>query len=208
MGFDEEQHARDSILQRIRAEVPEDFLIMVNGGRTPFARTSPHINGIFMETGWDYPGGYTHKGLREIESTLFWASDNLREPRINGLQGWERETESPDSPTNLRWMRVFTTMSLTHSDGYVLYTIGSSHNHYWYSFWDTDLGRPIGPKAQQYQNIEGLFIREFTNGWAVYNRSGTPKPSRYLQLLPLSPIEEIIPPPKSTFSPTSTAKSI
>ena len=23
-----------------------------------------------------------------------------------------------------------------------------------------------------YKNIEGLFIREFTNGWAVYNRSG------------------------------------
>ena len=35
-----------------------------------------------------------------------------------------------------------------------------------------DLGRPIGPKAQPYQNTEGLFIREFTNGWAVYNRSG------------------------------------
>ena len=32
--------------------------------------------------------------------------------------------------------------------------------------------QPIGPKAQLYQNIEGLFIREFTNGWAVYNRSG------------------------------------
>ena len=42
-------------------------------------------------------------------------------------------------------------------------------------FWDADLGRPIGPKAQLYQNIEGLFIREFTNGWAVYNRSGSPQ---------------------------------
>ena len=38
--------------------------------------------------------------------------------------------------------------------------------------WETDLGRPIGTKAQRYQNIAGLFIREFTNGWAVYNRSG------------------------------------
>ncbi|MCE2393772.1 hypothetical protein J4G02_04105, partial [Candidatus Poribacteria bacterium] len=26
--------------------------------------------------------------------------------------------------------------------------------------------------AESYQNIDGLFIREFTNGWAVYNRSG------------------------------------
>ena len=88
-------------------------------------------------------------------------------------------------------------MSLTHADGYVLYTIGldallhehvwyndafpeshndfshvHDHDHYWYDFWNADLGQPIGEKAQRYQNREGLFIREFTNGWAVYNRSG------------------------------------
>ena len=68
-------------------------------------------------------------------------------------------------------------MSLTHSDGYVLYNIGrgnhggSDHSHIWYDFWNADLGYPIGPKAQQYQNVDGLFIRKFTNGWAVYNRS-------------------------------------
>ena len=33
----------------------------------------------------------------------------------------------------------------------------------------------MGDKAQPYQNIEGLFIREFTNGWAVYNRSHKPQ---------------------------------
>ena len=30
-------------------------------------------------------------------------------------------------------------------------------------------------KGQTYNGIEGLFIREFTNGWAVYNRSGQPQ---------------------------------
>ena len=75
-------------------------------------------------------------------------------------------------------MRIFTTMSLTHSNGYVLYNMGGilfdvgDHAHIWHDFWDADLGKPIGPKAQPYQNIDGLFIREFTNGWAVYNRSG------------------------------------
>ena len=90
-------------------------------------------------------------------------------------------------------------MSLTHSDGYVMFTMGGGLDHpphafefwpghaddhaqgirhthqntkYWYDFYDADLGRPIGEKAQTYENIEGLFIREFTNGWAVYNRSG------------------------------------
>ena len=50
---------------------------------------------------------------------------------------------------------------------------GIQHQHYWYDFWDVDLGQPIGAKAQRYENRDGLFIREFTNGWAVYNRSGS-----------------------------------
>ncbi|MCY3743638.1 MAG: dockerin type I domain-containing protein [Candidatus Poribacteria bacterium] len=49
------------------------------------------------------------------------------------------------------------------------------HAHYWYDFWDADLGRPIGAKAETYENIAGLFIREFDHGFAVYNRSGKPQ---------------------------------
>ncbi len=172
-GYQAEQNARDVILSRIRAEVRDDFLILVNGNRRKTPRTGWAINGTFMETGRDYEGGYTYDGLAEIESTLLWSEENLREPRINCLEGWGVETEAPDSPTNLRWMRVFTTMSLTHSDGYVLYNDGIQHQHYWYDFWDADLGQPVGGKARLYENREGLFIREFTNGWAVYNRSGS-----------------------------------
>ena len=171
--YEEEQRARDSILQRIRAAVRPDFLIIGNGNRRKFPRTAPYINGTFMETLRDYEGGYTHDGLAEIESTLLWAEENLRAPQINCLEGWGIETETPDSPANRRWMRVFTAMSLTHSDGYVLFNNGVSHKHYWYDFWDADIGKPIGPKAHLYQNVEGLFIREFANGWAVYNRSGS-----------------------------------
>jgi hypothetical protein len=116
--------------------------------------------------------GYTREEIIEIESTLSWAEENLREPRVNCLEGWGIPHEPPDSPRNKRFMRMFTTMSLTHSDGYVLYGMNNTHQHIWHSFWDADLGRPIGSKAQRYQKIDGLFIREFTNGWAVYNRSG------------------------------------
>ena len=172
VGFEAEQRARDIILTRIREAVREDFLILVNTNRRKIPRTAWGINGTFMETGRDYEEGYTHAGLKEIESTLSWAEENLREPRVNCLEGFGVPTESPDSPRNLRWMRVFTAMSLTHSDGYVLYNEGIQHDHYWYDFWDADLGQPIGEKAQTYENQEGLFIREFTNGWAVYNRSG------------------------------------
>ena len=170
-----EQRARDTIIQHIRTGVGDDFLIIVNANRRKILRTGPYINGTFMETLRDHDGGYTHDGLAEIESTLLWSEENLREPRVNCLEGWGIKDEPPDSPANRRWMRVFTTMSLTHSDGYVLYNDGIQHQHYWYDFWDVDLGQPAAGKGQLYESKEGLFIREFTNGWAVYNRSGAPQ---------------------------------
>ena len=170
-----EQQARDNILHRIRAETRPDFLIMGNTNRDKIPRTGKHINGSFMETliPRDVTEDRLEALLTEIENSLLWLETNLREPRINALEGWGVPTQPPDSPTNLRWMRAFTALSLTHSDGYILFNDGHSHKHYWYDFWDADLGRPVGPKAQLYdEDIPGLYIREFTNGWAVYNHSG------------------------------------
>ena len=163
-----------SIIQRIRANVPEDFLILCNTNWYKLPITGSYINGNSMETHpIDRGKAYTRPRIVEIEDTLLWFEENAREPQITCLQGNGIPTEPPDSPTNRRQMRLFTTMSLTLSDGYVVYTTGRWwQEHIWYPFWDADLGRPVGPTAQQYQNIEGLYIREFTNGWAVYNRSG------------------------------------
>ena len=194
-----------TMLRRIREgvdEVRDDFLIIVNGNRTKLPLSAPYINGTHMETTY----GYSYTGLVEIESTLLWSEQNFREPQINCLEGWADNREPPDSPRNQQWMRLFTTLSLTHSDGYVRLLIGipftththlyefqeghsevhargkkhSHGGHYWYPFYDAPLGRPIGgdeTKGQLYVNragekIDGVFIREFTNGWAVYNRSG------------------------------------
>ena len=109
---------------------------------------------------------------RLVRDSLQWLETNLREPRTVMLEGGTDTSEPPDSPYNLQLMRATTTMSLTHSDGYVLFGIGGGHEHYWYDFWDADLGQPVGEKFQFYEEIEGLYIREFTNGWAVYNQSG------------------------------------
>jgi len=196
--------ARDRIIQGIREAVGDDFLILVTTTDTTIPRHAEYINGLFMETtdDWTPEGGYTYAGLAHIENTLLWAEKNLREPQINCLAGRGVRNEPLDSPRNLQWMRLWTTMSLTHSDGYVLFTMEGSldhshpyemwpghanehaqgkrhshqNSHYWYRFYDAPLGQPIGgdeTKTQLYENREGLFIREFTNGWAVYNRSGT-----------------------------------
>ena len=172
----------ENIFEAVRAQTRDDFLILINANHTKPTRFAEYVNGVFMESGKDHPGGYTRDWLLVHEATLTWAENNLREPRINCLQGEGMSIEPPDGPNNLRWMRMFTTLSLTHSDGYVLYTDGRRdfavgldiphHAHLWYDFWNTDLGQPVGPKVQLYKDTEGVFIREFTNGWAVYNRSG------------------------------------
>ena len=175
-GLEAEQRARNNILQRIRAEVRPNFLIMGNTGIT-IPRTAPYINGAFMESfpNHENPEGID-RNLTTAENSLIWFEQNLREPRIAGLEGAVAPEEPPDSPTNLRWMRAVTTLSLTHSDGYFVFSDTSNWTHYWYDFWDADLGRPVGPKARLYDDdIPGLYIREYTNGWAVYNHSGAPQ---------------------------------
>ena len=166
----DELSARLQILQGIRANVPEDFLIMVNS-RDEIPHFAPYINGIFIEAHEPNPN-YTHKDLYHFENIMKWYESNLREPSFTLL--WGQVDHRP--PRSQRVMRLFTTLSLTHSDGYVSV---SSEPHplrtYYYDFWDAPLGRPVGgdeTKGQFYKDREGLFIREFTNGWAVYNRSG------------------------------------
>lgn len=171
---------RYSILNRIREQVPENFLILFNTNHFYIPELAPLINGSFMETFPDVRDeGYTRDRIIEIETNLIRYELNTREPHINCLRGFGVGSEPPDSSNNLRWMRLFATMSLTCSDGYSIYTLGDLggqrqfQRHIWHPFWGADLGQPIGETTQRYDNIEGLYIRDFTNGWAVYNRSGS-----------------------------------
>ena len=197
-SLEAEHIARDNILQGIRAAVDDDFLIMVNTNEDKIPRWAEYINGTFMETypiletpfedltslDQRVPLGYTHADIFRIEQTLIWAETHFRKPRINSLKGFGLFKELPESPRNKQWMRLFTTMSLTVSDGYVEFDTGGAF--YWYDFYDADLGSPVGKKAQRHTTakgipINGLFIREFTNGWAVYNRSGTAQEIEFSQ---------------------------
>ena len=176
-GIDAEQRARDVILQRIRAESRPNFLIQVNSNRGKIPRTAPYINGLTMETGipnWFTTDDALNNALLETESALLWAEDNLREPRINGVAGEALYGQAEDSPNNRRWARVLLTLSLTHANGYAVYQTHAGFGaSAWIDLFDADLGRPVGPKAALYdEHIPGLYIREFTNGWAVYNHSG------------------------------------
>ena len=167
---EDELNARLQILQGIRANVPDDFLIMVNT-RNEIPHFAPYVNGVFIEAHEPQPN-YTHKDLYHFENLIKWYESNLRKPSFTLL--WGQVDHKP--PGGQRVMRLFTTLSLTHSDGYAsVSSLPHPLKTYYYDFWDAPLGRPVGgdeTKGQLYEDREGLFIREFTNGWAVYNRSG------------------------------------
>ena len=178
------------ILKGIRDNVRSDFLIMVNPNVNKIPRFAPYVNGIYMESQTPY-GNMVDGGIdavsaafRDIEDTLKWAEANLLPPQINGLAGWGFPDETTDNAVNVPWARTLTALTLTLSDGYIFYVhpFKGKYKRYWYEFWDADLGRPVGEKGQLYQETEGLYIREFTNGWAVYNHSGSEQTIRLPEL--------------------------
>ena len=175
--LDEEVSARVNILRGIRDKVHPDFLIVVNANDRMIPQSAPYVNGVFMETFPDMGIGYSLPLLTHLERALLWHVENLRTPRIICLEGNTQALPllQLQSPEIQQWMRLFTTMSLTHTDGSVLFTFAPGHEHVWYDFWDADLGQPVGPKTHYLvdgSRYAGLYLREFTNGWALYNRSG------------------------------------
>ncbi len=175
MSLADAQRARETIVRRVRSQAHPDFLIFGNAGPHTIPLTGSFLNGSAMETLMPRntdPAQY-HEALIYVSNTLKWLEHNLRAPQLNALSTHSLPHEAPDSPANLRWMRACTTLSLTLSDGYVLFAADLGQSHYWYEFWDADLGRPVGEKGQLYQETDGLYIREFTNGWAVHNHSGS-----------------------------------
>ncbi len=168
--------ARINIVRRIRESTRPNFIMMGNVNHRIMPLTGPFMNSGYMESSvfQGHTGEILEARLTRVENSLRWLEQNLGgEPTINALQGGSDPNEYPDSPKNRRYMRATTTLSLTHSDGYVVFSIDHHDYKYWYDFWDADLGQPVGPKSQLYdEDIPGLYIREFTNGWAVYNHSG------------------------------------
>src|SRR5262249_40059299 len=68
--------------------------------------------------------------------------NNLKAPRVNMLEAW-------GEPQDEKRMRAVTTLAMTVSNGYALYSLpnGQSglpdHVHSWRSFWDKGLGKPL-----------------------------------------------------------------
>jgi hypothetical protein len=156
---------RISLLQNIRKAIGNDGLILVNANDRKVPRSAKLINGLFMEC---YKTA-SPDDWKRITETLVWAEANVRQPRINCLETWFEK-----SRRDVALMRATTTLALTMSDGYCLFSDPNplptpDHLHDWYPFWDCELGKPMD-KGRSMR--DGSFQRRFTNGLVVHNPPG------------------------------------
>jgi hypothetical protein len=156
---------RLALIRRIRAAIGDKALILVNANDRKTPGSAGFINGYFMEC----YRSKTPADWQRIEETLVWAEANLRAPHINCLETWYQ-----NSRTDLNLMRATTTLALTMSDGYALFSDPNTlptpdHLHDWYPFWNKSLGKPTGKGMKQ---NDGTSKREFERGVVVYNPMG------------------------------------
>ncbi len=190
---EEQIEAMVALLKKVRKAVGDDFLILANTAYDKVAATDEYLNGFYMEC---YKAldekGYTDVQLRKIESNLKWAESHVSSPKINCLEVWrdagvynaDLQTRLGDrnSVENLKLLRMFTALMLTHSEGYILFADNghepsTDHLHNYYDLWDVDLGKAQTPSAVQLKGYEHVYIREYETHIVIYN--GSPREAKY-----------------------------
>jgi len=156
---------RLELIKTIRKAIGTNALILCNTNDNTTPQSAPYINGYFMEC----TRSKTAADWERIANTLQWAGENLRKPTINCLETWYH-----NSREDLNLMRATTTLSMTVTDGYCLFSDPNplptpDHLHNWYPFWDTKIGKPTA-KGKKEDN--GCYTRTFEKGLAVYNPMG------------------------------------
>ena len=169
-----ENAGRLQLIQKVRNAVGSSAIIVANVNGYQPAQTGPYINGTYMEGMLPKANGGLYD-WHTAAANLLWAANHLKQPSFTALDAWY-EDPSLDATSlgrnNVSLMRFTTTLSLTHSDGYVLFGDPNSlptgdHLHDWYPFWNRSLGRPTGPLGQT--QADGSFVRTFDNGVAICN---------------------------------------
>ena len=156
---------RLALVKEVRQAIGDHALIICNANDRTTPQTAQYINGYFMEC----YRSKTAEDWKRIADTLVWAEKNLRSPRVNCLETWFHKSRD-----DLNLMRATTTLALTLSSGYCLFSDPNplptpDHLHNWYPFWNKSLGRPVSAGAAA---ADGTVRREFDNGTVVYNPMG------------------------------------
>lgn len=181
------QKARLNILKSIREKTGNDFILMGNVNWRMNDPTSKYLSGVFMEL-WKH--GLNEKyavynidnpemSIEKMEEALLYWNQVLLPPKLIAVETW-KITESDYvhdrlSPENIKYAKLFAAMACVIPDnGYFLYadnngdTPTSDHEHAYYDFYKTDLGKPV---SQMIKIKNGIAYKKYQKGIIVYNRT-------------------------------------
>jgi hypothetical protein len=170
------------LIASIRAAFGPDKIITVNSTYNFVPQWAPYINGVFMEgivtnvPGCEWGVASNEpcfsdeiERWRRIEDSINnWHFAITHQPKIIAL-----EVQTPNR-LDVAEMRAATTLSMTHTDGYIMYTEpfyfpSHDHGHNWYSFWEADMGVPTSARIDR---PDGAYQREYSNGTVIHNPVG------------------------------------
>lgn len=155
---------RTQLIAKVRAAVGEAAILVGNTNQSRPEKSGRYLNGIFME-GF---GARYFLNWRTAAADFAWAAAHLHKPAFTLLEG--RPTDAQPR-ADLARIREVTTLSLTLSDGYVLYADRNPGKteltQDWYPFWNARLGRPTEPPRRP--NGDAAIRRKFERGAAVFN---------------------------------------
>ena len=156
---------RNALVEEVREAIGDQALIICNANDRTTPQTARYINGYFMEC----YRSKTAEDWKRIADTLVWAEKNLRSPRVNCVETWFHKSRN-----DFNLMRATTTLALTLSSGYCLFSDPNplptpDHLHNWYPFWNKSLGKPLSEGTAA---ADGTVRREFDAGTVIYNPMG------------------------------------
>ena len=160
---------RTELAAKVRREIGDEAILIGNTNNRLPAKSARYLNGMYME-GF---GASYFLSWRMAAFDLAWGAAHLRKPAITLLEGWPTDAQGR---AELSRMREVTTLTLTLSNGYVLYADRNQHKvdhaHDWYPFWNASLGRPVEPPRRP--DAPWPIRREFEHGAAVFNPPEAP----------------------------------
>lgn len=185
------QKARLAILKAMREGGGESFILLGNVNWSMDDPTSKYLSGVFLEL-WKSKPGHSYAltygdesdtdwnpSIERMEDVLRYWDGALQWPRIVAMEPWKVTAgdyvASRDSAENLAYAKLFAAMAcVIPENGYFLYADnnddwdGGDHQHSYYDFYRTDLGRPV---SRMNEAKEGVAWREYEKGYIAYNRT-------------------------------------
>jgi Hypothetical glycosyl hydrolase family 15 len=181
------KNKNELIFRKVREIIGPDVLLMgnVNHNYDEIDQILPHLNGVYMESGWwgdrnTFPGYF-----RALRSTLLQAQSVLKEPKLICTEVWSNKatadlkgdsTHLEIDPSQEPLLRAGLTAHYTIASGYFSFypqtfrdKYKQEHMHIYHDFMNAYLGNPTTTPATK---VDSAYSKEWSNATVVFNAPG------------------------------------